>query len=230
MVIIGGKSQWVRGIICTIVHTHRGHHAPVKKMTKPNDAVVVGEDKDMDDDEDATFLLPIVVIVGGGGGGEEKEDRGGGTTMANEGAAAGASPSAAVSAPLSGPAPLPRRADGDDCARAAACGNAGNGDPLENNNAAAAAVASEADDTGQENDNCSGNDRDKDEDNDTWGRGASFNLSSSLSSSVVGHLVSDAITTAGLLLLGIAVPKIDVQHRSSLRPRRRRTLGGLTKR
>jgi hypothetical protein len=35
----------------------------------PNNAVVVGEDKDLDDDKDAPFLLPIVVVVGGGGGG-----------------------------------------------------------------------------------------------------------------------------------------------------------------
>ncbi len=45
----------------------------------------------------------------------------------------------------------------------------------------------------------------------------------------VGHLISDAIAAAGSLLSGIMVPRIDVQYRNSLRPRRRRTLSGLTK-
>jgi hypothetical protein len=46
----------------------------------------------------------------------------------------------------------------------------------------------------------------------------------------VGNLVSDAIATAGLLLSGIEVPRIIVQHHDSLRLRRRRTSSGLTKR
>ncbi len=105
----------------------------------------------------------------------------------------------------------------------------GNCDPLGNDDAAAAAVAGKADDAEQENNNRSGNNGDDDKDNDKSGRGASFNSSSSSSSSVVGHLVSNAIATAGLLLSGIVVPRIDVQHRDSLRPRRRRTSNGLTK-
>jgi hypothetical protein len=63
-----------------------------------------------------------------------------------------------------------------------------------------------------------------------WGRCASFNLSSSFLSLIVGHLVSNSIAVAGLLLSGIAMPWIDVQHRNYLRPRRRRILSGLTKR
>jgi hypothetical protein len=51
-----------------------------------------------------------------------------------------------------------------------------------------------------------------------------------LLSSFVGHLVSDAIATAGSLLSGIAVPMINVQHRDSLRLKKRRTSSGLTKR
>ncbi len=73
------------------------------------------------------------------------------------------------------PAPPPGRADGDNGdrgARAVARGNAGDGNPLKNNNAAAAAVAGEADDAGQENDNHGGDDGDNDEDNDKWERGA----------------------------------------------------------
>jgi hypothetical protein len=62
------------------------------------------------------------------------------------------------------------------------------------------------------------------------GRGALFNSSSSSSSLIIGHLVSDAIAVTGLLLSGITVPRIDVQHRNSLRLRRRRTSSGLTKR
>jgi hypothetical protein len=72
------------------------------------------------------------------------------------------------------PALLPGRADGDDGdhgARAVACGNAGNGDPLRNN-AAATAVASEPDDAGQEINDCGGNNGDDDEEDDKWGRGA----------------------------------------------------------
>jgi hypothetical protein len=44
--------------------------------TTPNNAVVVWEDKDLDDDKDTPFLLPIV--VGGGGGGEGEGGKGGG--------------------------------------------------------------------------------------------------------------------------------------------------------
>jgi hypothetical protein len=63
--------------------------------------------------------------------------------------------------------------DGDHGARAAACDNAGNGDPLGNNDAAAAAaVTSKADDMGQENDDCSSDNGDNDENNNNWGRGA----------------------------------------------------------
>ncbi len=72
-------------------------------------------------------------------------------------------------------APPPGQANSDnndDGARVAACGNAGYGDSLGSNNAAAAAVADEADNTGQENDDCSGNNGDNDEDADKWGRGA----------------------------------------------------------
>ena len=61
------------------------------------------------------------------------------------------------------PALLPGRADGedgDDGTRAAACGNAGDGDPLGKDNAAAAVVAGKADDAGQENDNRGGDNRD----------------------------------------------------------------------
>ncbi len=61
--------------------------------------------------------------------------------------------------------------DGDHGARAAACGNAGNGDPLRNNNAATAAIASEADNVGQENNNRGGDDGDDNMNNDKWGRG-----------------------------------------------------------
>ncbi len=73
------------------------------------------------------------------------------------------------------PAPPPRCANGDDgdCgARAAACGNAGDGNPLRNDNAAATAVTGKADDAGQENDDCSGDNGDDDKNNDKWGRGA----------------------------------------------------------
>jgi hypothetical protein len=73
------------------------------------------------------------------------------------------------------PALPPGRADGDDGdhgACAAARGNAGDGDPLGNDNAAAAAIASEADNAGQENNDCGGDDGDNDENNDKWGRGA----------------------------------------------------------
>ncbi len=62
--------------------------------------------------------------------------------------------------------------DGNHIARAAACGNAGNGNPLGNNDAAAAAIIGEADDGGQENDDCGGEDEDDNENNDKWGRGA----------------------------------------------------------
>jgi hypothetical protein len=90
------------------------------------------------------------------------------------------------------------------------CGNAGNGDSLGNNNTAAAGVTGKAEDAVQGNDNHGGNNGDNDKDKDEWGKGALFNSSSSLLSFVVGHLVSNAIAAAGLLLLGIAVPRIDV--------------------
>ena len=73
------------------------------------------------------------------------------------------------------PAPPPGWADGDDgdhSTCAAARGDAGDGDPLGNENAAAAAVAGEADDTGQENDDRGGEDGDDDENDNKWGRGA----------------------------------------------------------
>jgi hypothetical protein len=73
------------------------------------------------------------------------------------------------------PALPPRRADSDDgdCgARAVAHGNAGNGDPLRNDDAAAAAIAGKADDVGQENHDQGGDDGDDDKDDDKWGRGA----------------------------------------------------------
>jgi hypothetical protein len=50
-------------------------------------------------------------------------------------------------------------------------GNAGDGDPLGNDNATTAAVAGKADDAGQEN-NVHGSDNgDDDKDDDKWGRG-----------------------------------------------------------
>jgi hypothetical protein len=130
------------------------------------------------------------------------------------------------------PAPPPGWADsdgGDRGACAAACGNAGNGNPLRNDDAAATAVAGKADNLGQENNDRGGNNRDDDKDDDKWGRGTLFNSSSSLLSLVIGHLISNAIAMAGLLLSGIMVPRIDVRHRKSLRPRRRRTSSGFTK-
>jgi hypothetical protein len=72
------------------------------------------------------------------------------------------------------PAPPPGRAGGDNGdhgARAAARGNAGNGNPLRNNNAATATVAGKADNAGQENDNRGGDNVYDDENNDKWGRG-----------------------------------------------------------
>ncbi len=124
------------------------------------------------------------------------------------------------------PAPLPGRADsdnGNEGARTAARSNAGDGDPLRNDNAATAAIAGEADNAGQENNDRSGDNEDDNKDNDKWGRGAKFNLSSSSLSLFVGHLASNTIATAGSLLLGITVPRIDIRHHDSLRPRRRRT-------
>ncbi len=73
------------------------------------------------------------------------------------------------------PAPPPGWADGDDGddgACAAAHGNAGNGNPLGNDDAAAVAVACEADNAGQEKDDHGGNNGDDNEDNDKWGRRA----------------------------------------------------------
>ena len=51
----------------------------------------------------------------------------------------------------------------------------------------------------------------------------------SSSSLFVGHLISNAVAVAGSLLLGIAVPRINVRHCNSLRPRRRRALSRLKK-
>ncbi len=62
--------------------------------------------------------------------------------------------------------------DGDRGARAAAHGNAGNGNPLRNNDTANAAAAGKVDDAGQENNDRGGDDGDDDEDNDKWGTGA----------------------------------------------------------
>jgi hypothetical protein len=73
------------------------------------------------------------------------------------------------------PPPPPGRANGDNGdhgARAAARGNAGNGNPLRNDNAVAAAITGKADDAGQENNDCSSDDRDNDKNDDKWGRGA----------------------------------------------------------
>jgi hypothetical protein len=72
------------------------------------------------------------------------------------------------------PAPLPGRADGDNGdhgARAAARGNAGNGNPLGNDDAATVAVAGKTENVGQENDDRGSDDGDNDENNDKWGRG-----------------------------------------------------------
>jgi hypothetical protein len=131
------------------------------------------------------------------------------------------------------PALPPGRADGDNGdhgACAAARSNAGDGDHLGNDDTATTAVAGKADNAGQENDNRGSDDGDDDKNNDKCGRGAYFNSSSSLSSLFVGHLISDAIAAAGSLLSVIEVPRIDVQHCNSLRPRRRRTSSGITKR
>ncbi len=77
------------------------------------------------------------------------------------------------------PSPPPLRLEGPTLTavigpRAAACGDAGYGNPLGNVNAAAAApaVAGKVDNVGQENNDCSGNDGDVDKDNNKWGRGA----------------------------------------------------------
>ncbi len=73
------------------------------------------------------------------------------------------------------PALLPGRAEGDDGdhgARAVACGNAGNGNPLGNDDAATAAIAGKADNVGQENNDHGGDDGDDDKNNDKWRRGA----------------------------------------------------------
>jgi hypothetical protein len=73
------------------------------------------------------------------------------------------------------PAPPPGWADGDGGDRgthAAARGNAGDGEPLRNDDATVTAVAGKADDAGQENDDRGGNNGDDDEDDDKWGRGA----------------------------------------------------------
>jgi hypothetical protein len=72
------------------------------------------------------------------------------------------------------PAPPPGRADGDNVdhgAHTAARGDAGDGKPLTNNAAAAAAVTGEADNAGQENDDCGGDNGDDNKNNDKWGRG-----------------------------------------------------------
>jgi hypothetical protein len=85
------------------------------------------------------------------------------------------------------PVPLPPRcgtvppalpsgqANGDDSdhgARAAACGDAGNGNPLGNDNNAAVAVPGKVNDAGWENDNRGGDDGDDNKNDDKWGRGA----------------------------------------------------------
>ncbi len=73
------------------------------------------------------------------------------------------------------PALPPGWADGDDGdrgARAAARSDAGDGDPLRNDDAAAAAVAGKADNARQENNNRSSGNGDDEEDDDKWGRGA----------------------------------------------------------
>ncbi len=50
-------------------------------------------------------------------------------------------------------------------------GNAGDGNPLGNEDAATAAIAGEADDAGQENNDRGGDDGDDDKNDDKWGRG-----------------------------------------------------------
>jgi hypothetical protein len=129
------------------------------------------------------------------------------------------------------PPPLPPKwADGEDGARMAARGNTSDGDPFPINDATAVAITDKVDDMGQENNDHFSNNGVNNEDNDKWGRGTLFNLSSTSLSFIVSHLVSDAIAAAGLLLSGIMVPRIDAQHRDSLRPNRRRASGQLTKR
>jgi hypothetical protein len=82
------------------------------------------------------------------------------------------------SRPRSGAVPLappPGWADGDNGdhgTRAAGCSNAGNGNPLENNDAATAAVAGKVEDVGQENNDRGSDDGDDDKNNNKWGRGA----------------------------------------------------------
>jgi hypothetical protein len=73
------------------------------------------------------------------------------------------------------PAPLPGWANGDngdDSARAAACGNAGNGNPLRNDNATVAGIVGKADNAGQENNHRGRDGRDNGKEDDKWGRGA----------------------------------------------------------
>ncbi len=73
------------------------------------------------------------------------------------------------------PGPLPGRTDGDNGdhgARAAARGDAGNGDPLRNDNPTAAAITGKADNIGQENNDCSGDNGEDNKNVNKWGRGA----------------------------------------------------------
>jgi hypothetical protein len=73
------------------------------------------------------------------------------------------------------PAPPPERADGDagdHGAHAAARGNAGDGDPLGNDDATTAVLAGEADDAGQENNDRGSDNGDDNKNNNKWGRGA----------------------------------------------------------
>jgi hypothetical protein len=88
-------------------------------------------------------------------------------------AAAGATVPQCRRPPGAAPSPPPRHPDRPtDGARAAARGDAGNGDPLRNDTAAVVALAGKADNVGQENDDCGGDNRDDDKNNDKWGRGA----------------------------------------------------------
>jgi hypothetical protein len=73
------------------------------------------------------------------------------------------------------PALPPGQADsdnGDHSARAAARGDAGDGDPLGNDDTTPATIAGKADNAGKENDNRGSDDGDDDKNDDKWGRGA----------------------------------------------------------
>ncbi len=127
------------------------------------------------------------------------------------------------------PAPPPKRADGNNGAHAAACCDASNGNPSGMTMLLLPPLPAKRTTKDRRTKNCIGNNGDNDRGNNKYRRGGLFNLSSSLSSLVLGHLVSNDIAIASLLLSGIAVPRINVWHHNSMRPRRRRISSKLTK-